>query len=192
MLELRHQARLEGEGRVLQPQASTTLPVPESPTEMAKELHRLTHTPTAAWCEHCMQGKAKAGPHGQMHPTVESERRAPTVQLDYMFMSGIDEEDEKLMPCLTGLDEQTSHPLCVFLPSKTITFYVVEVVIDFLERLGHQRVMLFSDGEPAMLSLMRNVQEKRGAQKTLIKHTPRYSGQSIGRFAIAQQHLQGL
>eukprot|EP00971_Amphidinium_carterae_P049955 984709-Amphidinium_carterae.1 len=66
MSELRHQARLEGEARVLQPQgcqASTTLPVPEPPTKMAEEPHRLTHTPIAAWCEHCMQGKAKAGPH---------------------------------------------------------------------------------------------------------------------------------
>eukprot|EP00971_Amphidinium_carterae_P347464 6489487-Amphidinium_carterae.2 len=70
-------------------------------------------------------------------------------------MSGIDEDDGKLMPCLTCLDEQTSYPVCVLLPSKTITSYVVEVVIDFLDRLGHQTVMWFSDGEPAMLSLMK-------------------------------------
>eukprot|EP00971_Amphidinium_carterae_P049956 984709-Amphidinium_carterae.2 len=81
-------------------------------------------------------------------------------------MSGVDEDGERLMPCLTGLDKQTSYPPCVLLPSKTITSsYVVEIVIDFLERLGHQTVM-------------KKVQAFRGAEKTLIKHTPRYSGQS--------------
>ena len=185
-LEERHKARLEGQP--MQPFKSRLL-APAEPTPLERELHELTHLPTANWCEHCLQGKAKSAPHGQQHPVAESNRRPPSVQIDFMYMAGAGEDDPPRC-FLTMLDEQTHYPFCMAMPGKTVTEYMVEVVLD--SRLGHQVVVLYSDGEPAVYNLMTRVQGKRGAEKTLLKHTPRYSSQSLGRLGACQQMIQGM
>ena len=187
-LEERHRARLEGQPLI--PFRSQIL-APSDPTPMEREIHELTHIPTASWCEHCIRGKAKSAPHGQQHPVMESAKRPPAVQLDFMYMAGVGESDPPRC-FLTLLDEQSSYPSCLAMPGKTVTDYMVEVVLEFLSRLGHQVVQLYSDGEPAIYNLMVRVQAKRGSDKTLLKHTPRYSSQSLGLLGVYQQMLQGM
>eukprot|EP00971_Amphidinium_carterae_P037490 737254-Amphidinium_carterae.1 len=63
-------------------------------------------------------------------------------------------------------------------------------MVDFLERLAHVRVILHGDGEPAIRSLFTQVQKRR-AQPTETRYTPKFSGQSIGRLAALQGLLQG-
>ena len=186
-LEARHAARLEGAGATA-PLGTRTLPTPDTPTEEEKARHDLTHLPTRPWCEICARGKGRSTPHGQIHP-IAYAGRLPVVQLDFIFMSGEVEGGQQVC-ILTGVDYQTGWPLAAVLPSKAITPYAIELVLEFLDKLAHEKVVLHSDGEVAMKNLLEAV-AKKSTKPTLLRYTPRHSPESIGRLAVVQQHLQG-
>eukprot|EP00971_Amphidinium_carterae_P348484 6490516-Amphidinium_carterae.1 len=198
VLRARHAARLRGDEPEI-PFVAKSLREPPTPTAAERAAHELTHLPVAGWCEACLAGKARATPHVMTHPVVQQERRPPDVQLDLIFLGGRDVDvvtraespvkDSNMVPVLTAVDVQTGNPLAVAQPSKTVTEYMIQVVLEFLERLAHGRVLLFADGEPVMRALLERVAAKR--PNTMTRYTPRYSGQAIGRLASMQDLIQG-
>ena len=81
--------------------------VPHEPTEQELEEHLLTHWPFRSWCDHCVRGRGKSGQHRE----VKREASIPIVGIDYMWMTGEDDEggDESLreMPILALTDQES-------------------------------------------------------------------------------------
>ena len=56
---------------------------------------------------------------------------------------------------------------------------VVDKLVEDMAILGHTKMIIKTDGEPALVSVMKAIQEKR-THPTLPKHPPAYDPQSNG------------
>ena len=190
LLDERQRRRREhGEAYVPMP-----LPVPSPPTGLERFTHELTHMPVAPWREFCQLGKGKDRPH-RSRTAEDRERGPPEVQLDFMFLDSAwrtCELCDAWITILTVVDDDTSTPLCVALPTKGPQLeYTTESIVQYLKRLGHTAIVLMSDGEMSAKQLCDKVLTARLLLRTIVRHTPRYSPASLGKTGAAQQHVQG-
>ena len=89
------------------------------------------------------------------HRSSKSDKReAPAVGMDYMHTHSEQvKEEEYGMPIMVTKDEKANTITADVVPSKGVGDYAVESVRKALEQLGHQRIALKSDSEPAILAL---------------------------------------
>lgn len=73
------------DGQFLDPVGPQPLPEPEIPTDEQRAKHELTHADFAAWCPHCVAGKAPEDKHARKDKHEDQE--VPVIQLDYQFFS---------------------------------------------------------------------------------------------------------
>ena len=125
-----------------------------------------------------MAGKANA----KSHYAKESheENSVPTVHVDYMFMnSSDDKQDEDSsdqgMPILVMHDDKTGMTFSTVVPQKGVHPYASVRVSNDLSILGHEKIILKSDGEPAIKALKEAVQAD-SSMKIEITKTRRTSG----------------
>ncbi len=64
-----------------------------------------------------------------------------------------EKEEEKCVPIIVAKDNKTKMIMERFVPSKGVESYAVETVKKMVERLGHKRIIMKSDDEPATLAL---------------------------------------
>eukprot|EP00972_Heterocapsa_arctica_P012255 1797336-Heterocapsa_arctica.AAC.1 len=82
--------------------------------------------------------------------------------------------------------------MCLVIPTKSPELgYTVTAVLKFLKRLGHTTIVLKTDGEHSIKLLSDKVAERRLPQKTIVRHTPRYSSASLGAMGAMQKLMQG-
>ena len=137
---------------------------PEMPTQKEIDEHMITHTPFRAWCPHCVAGHSSCGYHLRKKDDQKEENSLPTVHMDYMYMKSekkeevTDEEEHDSMPILVMCDQKTDMMFSSLVPKKGAHAYAIMRVCNDLSLLGHERVVLRSDGEPALRSLKEAVQ----------------------------------
>ena len=118
-----------------------------------------------SWCPHCVKGRAEAYGH---KGEKETKREAPAIGIDHMHMISEQEKDEeKGMPILLMKDERTKMIMARVVPSKRLDQYDVESTRKALEQLGHRRVILRSDKEPAILALKEAVRRESDRENCL-------------------------
>ena len=110
--------------------------------------HSLTHLPYAAWCESCVTGRGQEEQHRKRHPTL---KHTPTLAMDYCFLA-IDEKDAETATALVIKDEISSYTGAAVVTAKGPTPYSVSFLESFFDEVGYPRVILQSDGEPAITS----------------------------------------
>ena len=141
-------------------------------------------------------GKGIASPHKQMSLDVNAER-PPMVQIDFQFLGaeGLEvDSSEAHITTLTCVDEQTGIPHCVSVPTKSPSDgYMVASVCKWLERICRTKIILRSDGEPAISKLTGMIKNKRLKEgfETMVQTGPRYSSQSLGAIGAAQRLFIG-
>ena len=88
----------------------------------------------------------------------------------------------ELLNVLVGVDHRTSSRVALISENRLgNNAATISRVLKCLQQLGHHgRVQLTSDGEPALMDLLRHVAERRPAQ-TLLLRSPPYDSQSNGR-----------
>ena len=141
-------------------------PAPYTPTQSEIDNHNLSHLPYRSWCPLCVRGKGKASPHrahGSHH-----EAGVPVISIDYKFLCDSEElerdaEEADGDPC----DPRTGKklkPLLVFYDARTKGIYAhsperkgtcpgaCRLIVDDLNRLGYRKIVLKSDGEPALVT----------------------------------------
>eukprot|EP00971_Amphidinium_carterae_P044042 866611-Amphidinium_carterae.2 len=188
-LQERHGALMEGR----RPYAPIVLPVPEKPSEAEMEAHiSQGHANYAAWCEHCVRGKAKDDGHFR-RTIAEKSLRDPVVEFDFMYLGAAydhtDAEGADII-ILAVVDTVSQLGKLVQLPGKKVTDYVVFSVVNFIDSLGVQRVVLRSDNEEVCKLIGARVKAKR-TQHTEVTYAPRYSSQSKGTVENYIQRMQG-
>ena len=89
--------REEGDDEAQRP---VGLRIPYSPSAKEVREHSLTHCPFRDWCKHCVSGKSRDAncSHGFRDPN-----RVPLVQMDYAFLRGDSDDDEKITVLLAIL-----------------------------------------------------------------------------------------
>lgn len=126
------------------------MPTPIEPSAQEVQEHEVTHLPDNSWCAQCVRGKGKSPAHRAMD--AEQLHSVPHVSLDYSLLG---QEDEKALPIALIRDHASkstfSHVvLCKGVegsscPAKQVAFSIAQ--------LGHPKLPIKSDNEPAMLAL---------------------------------------
>ncbi len=89
-------------------------------------------------------------------------RDVPTIGLDYMYMhSEQEKEEEKGMPIVVATDSKTKMIMARVSTSKGLGSSAVETVKKMVERLGHKKIIMKSDNEPAILAPKEAVRRDR-------------------------------
>ena len=153
-------------------QPKIKVPTPEAPTASELAEHRDGgHMPYRPWCEECVEafGKEDAhAAHDRMH-----KRQIPMIALDYLFFTSkgiftrielqtqepelfdkIDDDNDDVLKILVVFDSSTK---CVFAHAvrrKGAEAHVVQQIVDDISWIGHTRLVLRSDNEPAILALI--------------------------------------
>ena len=158
-----------------------TAPSPVKPTAAEVEDHRLTHYPFRSWCSVCMEAKALGEQRG--HAPKADNEEVPRVGMDYFFMTEKGEfykrrdlvelgypfddagearleearRNKVIVKCIMMRCRKTKAVGAHVVPVKGIDEHghVVDLVVNFLSWLGHTRLMLKTDNEPAILKVLR-------------------------------------
>ena len=151
-------------------------PIPSKPDDAEIEDHRKTHWPYRSWCDCCNQGRGVGEQRGRRK---EAGHDIPTIGIDYFFITsggivsrkdleyaGDDdgiaklEEDRvkgNIQKCIIIRDYSTKCVFAHIIPCKGADedSYTVKLVVAAITWLGHVKLILKSDGEPAILVLVR-------------------------------------
>ena len=203
----------EVESEEVQPVRSA--PSPEMPSPAEIEAHRESHLPYRSWCQDCVLGRAI----GQMHKRkVAKSSGVAVVAMDYFFMTptGLHLKDQaeqeaggpafeeavktgKIVKCLIMKCRTTKAVAAFVVPQKGIDpdRYASDRVTAFIEWLGHTKVIIKGDGEPAMKALIRDslkvlrvlVQDVEQASE---EHSPEYDSRANGDVEAAIRRLREL
>ena len=99
-----------------------------------------------------------AHPHVSQHNSKEGE--VPTVGADYHYMGK--EGEEGTVPMLALKDAPSKVIFDMVATAKGVNEYMVKRVVQCLDLLGHKRIILKSDQEPALVALLDEVKPRWG------------------------------
>ena len=189
---------------------------PGCPTEKQVEDHRLTHLPYRTWCKWCNLGRGR-GLQRKQSPKSE----IPVVGIDYFFITagGVKKRDEleyenneegnksleearskgEIVKCVVVRCSSSKLVFGHVVPCKGAdeNGYVSSIIVEDVKWMGHTKLILKADGEPAVQALVEQV--LRGARveckhiDQLAKEDPAaYDSQSNGGTEIGVRQIRGL
>ena len=191
-------------------------PDPGQPTAKQLEDHRRVHLPYRLWCKWCVMGRGRGFPHKKSPGSLIA-----IIGLDYFYITsgGVKRRDElthaqdnegdaeletsrakgDIVKCIVVRCSLTKAVFGHVVPQKGVDEdnYVAGVVTDDIAWLGHTKVMLKSDNEHAMQSLVRRVVDVSRADckdlKSIAKEeSAAYDSQSNGSTEVGIRLIRGL
>ena len=204
----------EVEAEEVQPAKKAPDPVLPSPAEI--EAHRETHLPFRSWCLDCMLARSM----GELHKRRQEGRTStvPVVAMDYFFMTSSEvyltkeeagyqtddavkeaSEAGKIVKCMIVKCTDTKAVVAFTVPQKGVDpdRYASTRIAKFIEWLGHTKVILKADGEPAIKALVRDALKilrvsTADLQQASEEHSPEYDSKSNGAAEGAIRRLREL
>ena len=140
------------------------------PTSEEIQEHLRTHLPYRSWCPHCVSGRGVSSQHRRRDPGKDQVDKA-TVALDCCFLRNMPGEES--IPVLVMRDRETRMLSAHAVPMKgAVVEWTAQQVVRDLERLGHHgRLVVRSDQEAALRSLVSEVARLRGDAVTIPEHS---------------------
>ena len=140
----------------------------------------MTHLPYAPWCDVCVKARAVDDAHRRvtLHRHL-GEMGVPKVAFDYGFFRA--RAGAPKTPFLAGVSSETGLRCAIFVSERTGTdTLAVDGIEQALRNMGHLGpVILRSDGESALQSLLATVASRREA-RTFVEQTPREDSKANG------------
>ena len=151
---------------------------PAAPSEKEWRHHRLTHWPYRSWCPICVAARAVEDAHRLRGPPSESD--GPEIHWDYCFLRN--RPGDPSVPVLVGKDRKTRCFVAHVVPGKGAkTDWIPVQLARDLRKMGYfGRVVVRSDGEPAIKDLMVELARARGNAETAIENTAPGDSRSNG------------
>ena len=147
------QGHLEEEDKELgQPEVRSSKD-PQRPSPEEVKTHNLTHLPYRSWCADCVAGRGQAPAHGK----AREDRELPQVGMDYFYMGH--RGAAECLPCIAVKDYDSKAIYSHVVQKKGAHGNMVRRVVNDLHNLGHKRLVLKSDQEPALQDLAKAVKE---------------------------------
>ena len=168
-------------------------PQPGVPTPEEVARHELTHLPAMPWCEACIRGRGRDAPHqDQRGHSIDAV--LPVIQCDYGYLT---EQGEALVVALFGVCRASTNLFATLCLQKGPTdAYGVAAMAAWIWELGHPRMVLQCDGEPAIMAFLNAVRDRvvqQGkAEQITVQVSPVGSHQSNGAAEKAVQQLRGM
>ena len=149
---------------------------PERPSAAEVEEHRITHTPYRAWCDECRRGRGlgeQRGRHRGRHHAI------PRVGIEYWYITSggmvsrkdlghpqttagdqaleQERQERKVMKCLIIRCHESKALFAHCIPCKGADEdkYVASLITSDVAFMGHVKLILKSDNEAALLTLVR-------------------------------------
>ena len=131
-----------------------SLPGPDEPSMDEIEKHNLLHDPAMPWRDICIQSKSRDDFHRRARPKV-----LPVMQFDYAVAGT--HQGQPHFDFMVGNDMSTgaAWASAVLIKGKEDP-YIILSIRAWLSELGHSKVIIQSDGEPASEAVMRMVQSQ--------------------------------
>ncbi len=132
------------------------------PSEDEIEAHERTHLPFRSWCEACVKGRGKE--EACRRQDGRDDHELPEVHFDFCFPKH--EGEGEGMTMLVGRERKTRMTLSSAVPSKTTGEFAAKRVVAFMREIGCEQgdVVIKTDQEPAMQSMMMKVSEVRASR----------------------------
>jgi hypothetical protein len=195
-------------------------PDPILPTPQEVEDHRRRgHIPYRPWCVWCALGRGLGLPH--RHGGDQSPPGIPVVSLDYFYMTksrlasrgelkeeGYTEDEQghgrlkdavaagELVKCLIIKCSSTKAVFAFTVPSKGVDEdgYSTSRVVQAISWLSHTRVIVKSDNEVALVSLVRDALRVLRVECEGVgeEHSAKYDSQSNGQAENAIRNVRGI
>ena len=139
-------------------------PDPGMPTQSEIDDHNVDHLPFRSWCIPCVEGRATGEQHRRNDGVASHVSK---FAFDYMFVTKdkvilrdeLTEEDEKkvLMKILVAKDSKSRAIFAHVVRRKGVDEegYAVKRLAEDVEWLGYTRIILKSDGESAIVRLLK-------------------------------------
>ena len=194
-------------------------PSPTRPSATDVEEHRVTHNPYRSWCRECVEGRALGEQRG--HADDAREKKIAVVGMDYFFNTakgvrhkkaeamadvGVTDEDGfnearaegKIVKNIIVRCSNTKLTYVHTVPVKGVDEdgHVTKLVCDDLAWMGHTRIILKCDNEPAIKKVLTesiirmkvNVEDLETISK---EHPERYESQSNGMTEVGVKNFRG-
>ena len=209
------QDEFEVEAEEAAPLAVAPSPTMPSPAEV--EEHRITHIPFRSWCRECTMGRGLGERRGRH---LGREHKIPVVGVDYFYISNGDlktrqeldfadgaEGDEKiaterqegkLVKCLVLRCHQSKNVFGYVIPCKGVDedLFAVKLVVQAVAWMGHIRVIVKSDNEASLLSMVNRALtsikcDVQGMEAATAEQSQAYDSQSNGGTEVGVKILRG-
>ena len=146
---------------------------PVKPSQKEIDEHELTHLPFRTWCRECVHRRGVEMPHRAR--IGDDGDRLMKLNVDFMFLGPRGTAGETI-PVLVIREEKTRMTLSSAVHSKTIGEFVARRVLAFLSEIGclYGDVIVKSDQEPALISLVEDVDELLWEEVVGFVRTPRW------------------
>ena len=153
---------------------------PGQPTAHEHQEHMTTHRPYRSWCKFCVMGRGVNSPHKRSDAQDDLEG-VSHVSMDYGFL-GEREAEEQVSPVLVIRERRLKMTWAMLVPRKGTEFPGLQKrAAKFIDQLGHNRVTLRCDDEPAIEALSREIaQARQDGSQTVPERPPVGESQSNG------------
>jgi hypothetical protein len=166
---------------------------PRQPTKAERERHNESHWPFAPWCKHCVRGRGIDSKHA-LKDEVRNPHAVPTVAMDYCFPCGSPDKTagEESFIVLVVKEDKSGAVMTMVVPKKGTSYKcVVDKTQQWIDELGHPKVILKCDKEPSMLQLQNEIRERRQDRIVIPENSPTGESRSNGMIENAVQEVEG-
>ena len=197
---------------------------PLQPTARQVAEHRVSHMPFRTWCKHCILGRGRGTPHrrgpGSALPVIGVDyffmtvkgvksRKELVEELDADDPITADDADDDKIETARRRGEIVKCVIVRCTLSKALFAHVVphkgvdeqnliaDMILSDVEWLGHSRIVMKSDGEPAVQALVKRVIELAKVEVQTLEQVSQetsaaYESQSNGSTEVGIQLVRGL
>ena len=163
---------------------------PSEPSAEEYEKHMASgHAVFRDWCECCVKGQGKSDFHKRQ--VDKNSETVPTVSIDYAYMEEKQDVKEELgMPILVMKDRKSKMIMADVVPEEGRNAYAIKRMGNNIGILGHAKMIIKSDCEPAILALKDAVKSER-SEEIMFEESPAKESESNGEVERAVQEVQG-
>ena len=169
---------------------------PGLPSRKEVEEHEATHAQFRSWCRFCVRGRGLAW-HHQGGAGDEDDKGMPEFVMDYCFPAQAEQDPLIVLVCKERKSGSTNSML---VPNKGHDEWVINMLVNFIESHGFDRIILKSDNEPAIVALQQAVKLMRVARAapcdadrgTVLESSARGDSQSNGAAENAVREVEGM
>ena len=158
--------------------------LPPEPSARPMAEHELTgHAVYRSWCRHCVASKGQAHAHAS-----REEGELPEIGIDYGFF-GRDKEDVLPILCVKCRNSSTGCMGATVVDRKGASDYASSFLTAFIKSLGFMRIMVRSDNERSLLSLIERVTCNLTGVELVLMTSPEGDHQANG---LAEVGVRGI